>query len=154
MMSSKIEQLTTLLQPVVNGQGCQLWGIQLFCHDARNILRVYIDKATGICLEDCEKVSRQISAVLDVEDPVSGQYLLEVSSPGLDRPLFTLAHYTENIGEQINVHLHTAFEGQKKFCGTLSRVDNAKQEICVVCDEHEFLFPFEMVRKANIAYRF
>ncbi len=149
-MSSKTDQLEILIEPTVNAFGCQLWGIQLLTHDGHNVLRIYIDKTSGVCLEDCEKVSRQVSAVLDVEDPVSGQYSLEVSSPGLDRPLFTFQHYAKNIGEKINIQLHIAFEGQKKFCGVISRADSEKQEIGVVCDEHEFLFPFETIKKANI----
>lgn len=153
-MSSKLNKLEALIQPVTDALECELWGVQLLSQGAHSTLRVYIEKADGVSLTDCETVSREVSAVLDVEDPISGKYALEISSPGLDRPLFTLRQYTQNIGQQVSLRLRTPFEGQRKFQGVLSGTETDAQEICIICNEHEFLFPLEMVEKANIVPRF
>ena len=153
-MSSKLDKLEALIQPVTDMLECELWGIQLVSQGAHSILRVYIEKTNGVGLTDCEAVSREISAILDVEDPIAGKYSLEVSSPGLDRPLFTLKHYAQNIGHQVALRLRTPFEGQRKFQGILSGANPETQEIGIICDEHELLFPLEMIEKANIVPRF
>src|SRR3546814_20478459 len=102
-MSSKLEQLQALLAPVVEALGYQCWGIEFISQGRHSLLRVYIDHADGILIDDCEKVSRQLSGVLDVEDPISVDYTLEVSSPGMDRPLFTIDQYTAHIGVRVKI---------------------------------------------------
>ena len=114
-MSSKLEQLHALLAPVVEALGYQCWGVEFLSQGRHSLLRVYIDHSNGILVDDCEKVSRQLSGVLDVEDPISSDYTLEVSSPGLDRPLFTLEQYAANVGEQIKIKLRSPFEGRRNF---------------------------------------
>ena len=89
-MAAADSTLKALLQPVVEALGCELWGIELQSGGKRKLLRLYIDREEGIGVEDCERVSRQSSSVLDVEDAISGEYVLEVSSPGMDRPLYEL----------------------------------------------------------------
>ena len=112
------------------------------------MLRLYIDKESGVGLEDCEKVSRQVSSVLDVEDPVSGNYTLEVSSPGMDRPLFELAHYKKCLGEKVAIKLSREFDGMKKIRGVIAAVEN--DEIVVQVDDEQYVLPIECVDKANI----
>ncbi len=90
---TRTEDLESLLAPVVREQGCDLWGLEFSIQGRRSVLRMFIDTAEGTTLEDCERVSRQVSAVLDVEDPITSAYTLEVSSPGMDSPLFRLEQY-------------------------------------------------------------
>lgn len=151
-MSSKLEQLQALLAPVVEALGYQCWGVEFISQGRHSVLRVYIDHANGILIDDCEKVSRQISGVLDVEDPVSGEYTLEVSSPGMDRPLFTLEQFAAHVGEQVKIRLRSPYEGRRNFQGLLRGVE--EQDVVVQVDEHEYLLPVESIDKANIIPRF
>jgi len=151
-MSSKLEQLHALLAPVVEALGYQCWGIEFLSQGRHSLLRVYIDHSDGILVDDCEKVSRQLSGVLDVEDPISSDYTLEVSSPGLDRPLLTLEQYVANVGEQVKIKLRSPFEGRRNFQGLLRGVE--EQDVVVLVDDHEYLLPIDMVDKANIVPRF
>jgi ribosome maturation factor RimP len=116
-------------------------------------LRLYIDRADdSIGIEDCEKVSRQSSAILDVEEAITGDYILEVSSPGMDRPLYELAQYEKYVGEDISLKLRFPYEGRRNFKGRLRAVDG--DEIVLVVADHEFLFPVEGIEKANVVPRF
>lgn len=117
-MTSKTE-LEGLIQPVVDGLGYELVGIEYIPQGRHSILRVFIDKPEGIVVDDCSAVSRQISGVMDVEDPIHGEYSLEVSSPGFDRPLFKVEHYQRFIGEKCAVRLKRLYEGRRKFKGTI-----------------------------------
>lgn len=147
-MASKQTQLEALLEPVVNALGCELWGLDYVAQGKKSVLRLYIEKEGGVLLEDCEKVSRQVSATLDVEDPIRSEYTLEVSSPGLDRPLYTLDHFARCVGEKVVVRLRVAFEGRRKFSGLLKGVED--DEVIVEVDSEEYLLPFELIDKANI----
>jgi len=146
-------KLKQLLQPVVEALGCQLWGLDLQAGGKTKLLRIYIDRAEdGIGIEDCEKVSRQSSAILDVEEAINGEYILEVSSPGMDRPLYELDHYQQFIGEDISLRLRFPYEGRRNFKGRLTAVDG--DEVVVVVADNEFLFPVEGIEKANVVPRF
>ncbi|MDV7210556.1 ribosome maturation factor RimP [Azotobacter beijerinckii] len=151
-MSSKLEQLQALLAPVVEALGYECWGIEFLSQGRHSLLRVYIDHANGVLIDDCEKVSRQISGVLDVEDPISNEYTLEVSSPGMDRPLFTLDQFARNAGEQVKIRLRSPFEGRRNFQGLLRGVED--QDVVVLADDHEYLLPIDLIDKANIIPRF
>lgn len=113
------EELTRLLEPTVEQLGYELADLELKLAGRDSLVRVFIDKPEGVGLEDCETVSRQVSAVLDVEDPVPGHYVLEVSSPGLDRKLTKPAHYRRYVGEEIRIQLRFPIEGRRKFRGRL-----------------------------------
>lgn len=151
-MSSKLEQLQALLAPVVEALGYQCWGIEFLSQGRHSLLRVYIDHANGILIDDCEKVSRQLSGVLDVEDPISVDYTLEVSSPGMDRPLFKLEQYAARVGEQVKIKLRSPFEGRRNFQGLLRGVE--EQDVVILVDDHEYLLPVDLIDKANIVPRF
>ncbi|HEX5844093.1 MAG TPA: ribosome maturation factor RimP [Pseudomonas sp.] len=152
-MSSKLEQLQALVAPVVEALGYQCWGVEFLSQGRHSLLRIYIDKQPdGVLIEDCEIVSRQISGVLDVEDPITSEYTLEVSSPGMDRPLFTLEQFASHAGEQVKIKLRSPFEGRRNFQGLLRGVE--EQDVVVQVDDHEFLLPIDMIDKANIIPRF
>lgn len=151
-MSSKLEQLQALLSPVVEALGYECWGVEFFSQGRHSLLRVYIDHENGILVDDCEKVSRQLSGVLDVEDPISVEYTLEVSSPGMDRPLFTLEQFSRYPGEQVKIKLRSPFEGRRNFQGILRGVED--QDIVLLVDDHEYLLPVDMIDRASIIPRF
>ncbi|MEX5504745.1 ribosome maturation factor RimP [Pseudomonas putida] len=147
-MSSKLEQLQALLAPVVTGLGFECWGIEFVSQGKHSVLRVYINKEGGILVDDCAEVSRQVSSVLDVEDPISSEYTLEVSSPGMERPLFTLEQFASHAGEQVKIKLRSPFEGRRNFQGLLRGVE--EQDVVVQVDDQEFLLPIDSIDKANI----
>jgi ribosome maturation factor RimP len=151
-VSSKLEQLQAMLAPVVEALGYQCWGVEFISQGKHSLLRIYIDSADGILVEDCEKVSRQISGVLDVEDPIASEYTLEVSSPGMDRPLFTLEQFAAHAGEQVKIKLRSPFDGRRNFQGILRGTE--EQDVVVLVDDHEYLLPIDSVDKANIIPRF
>ena len=151
-VSSKLEQLQAMLAPVVESLGYECWGVEFISQGRHSLLRVYIDHANGILVDDCEAVSRQVSAVLDVEDPISSEYTLEVSSPGMDRPLFTLEQFAKHVGEQVKIKLRSPFDGRRNFQGLLRGVED--QDVVVLVDDHEFLLPIDLTDKANIIPRF
>ena len=147
-MSSKLEQLQALLVPVVEGLGYQCWGIEYVSQGRHSLLRIYIDKEDGVLVEDCAIVSRQLSGILDVEDPISAEYTLEVSSPGMDRPLFTIEQFALHAGEQVKIKLRSPFDGRRNFQGLLRGVE--EQDVVVQVDTHEYLLPIDLIDKANI----
>jgi ribosome maturation factor RimP len=145
-------QLETLIQPAVAACECEFWGLEYLSQGRFSTLRVYIDHAQGVDVDMCANVSRQVSAILDVEDPIAGEYNLEVSSPGLDRPLFTLAQYELNIGQTISLRLRLAFEGRRKFTGLLRGVEG--DDVVLLVDDEEFLLPVGSIEKANVVPQF
>ena len=151
-VSSKLEQLQALLAPVVEALGYGCWGLEYMSQGRHSLLRIYIDHANGVLVEDCEKVSRQVSGVLDVEDPISSEYTLEVSSPGMDRPLFTLEQFAKHAGELVKIKLRSPYEGRRNFQGPLRGVE--EQDVVVLVDDHEYLLPIDLIDKANIIPRF
>ncbi|MGH1486019.1 MAG: ribosome maturation factor RimP [Cellvibrionaceae bacterium] len=151
-MSTRQQVLHDLISPVVEALGCELWGLEYLSQGKHTLVRIYIDKESGVGLEDCEKVSRQVSSLMDVEDPITGKYTLEVSSPGMDRPLYTLEHFKRFVGETVAVKLSRAFEQRKKIQGVLTAVEN--DEVIIQLEDEEYVLPIELVEKANIVPRF
>lgn len=145
-------QLNEMIAPVVESMGFVFWGLEFISQGKHSILRVFIDHADGINVDHCAQVSRQISSVLDVEDPISQVYNLEVSSPGMDRPLFTLEQYASLAGNIIDVRLRMAFDGRRKFKGQLIGVE--QEDIVIHVDDNEYLLPIELIEKANVVPQF
>ncbi len=139
---------------MVESLGCELWGLEYIAQGRNHAtLRIYIDRPeVGVVLEDCERVSRQVSAVLDVEDPIQSNYTLEVSSPGMDRPLYTLEQFALFAGEEIAVRLRHPYEGRRKFRGRLQGVEG--QEVILAVEDEEYLFPIESIDRANVIPNF
>lgn len=117
------DKLNALLEPVVDDLGYELIYLELVGDGSDRCLRLFIDHADGIGLEDCEAVSREVSALMDVEDPISGNYRLEVSSPGLDRPLAKAEHFQQFIGQEARVQMQFPIEGRKRFRGRILGVE-------------------------------
>jgi ribosome maturation factor RimP len=154
IVSSGDQVLKQLLQPVVEAMDCELWGLELQMGGKAKLLRIFIDRdeEVGVGVDDCERVSRQASAVLDVEDVIPGEYILEVSSPGMDRPLYELDHYARYLGEEISLRLRFPYEGRRNYKGRLKAIEG--DEIVVVVTDNEFLFPVEGIEKANLVPQF
>lgn len=145
-------RLTEMLQPAVDALGFELLGIEYIPSGNHSKMRVYIDHENGITVDNCADVSHQIGAILDVEDPISNEYTLEVSSPGLDRPLFTLEHFAKVVGETVNVKLNVPQDGRRNFKGDLLRIDD--DMIVVEVDNQEFSLLIDNVAKANLVAKF
>jgi ribosome maturation factor RimP len=133
---------------IVNAMGYEFVGLELQRQGKYSLLRIYIDSENGIKVDDCSKVSYQVSAMLDVEDPISGQYTLEVSSPGLNRPLFTLEQYKKFIGSEVKIKLRAPIKERRNFAGTLLRVEGVN--IHLLSNAEEIVLPFSTIEKANI----
>lgn len=145
------KHLETLLMPVVTALGYELLGIERIAQGRRSLLlRVYIDHENGINIDDCEQVSHQISGVLEVEDPISGQYTLEVSSPGLDRPLFTLAHFAQFCGSRVHIRLNRAIRERRKFTGLIKSVDQVAAQVEIDVDNERYTLSYDAIDRAHL----
>lgn len=129
-------ELAKLIEPTIAQLGYELTDLELKLGGRDGIVRVFIDKPDGVDLSDCEIVSRQLSAILDVEDPLPGHYTLEVSSPGLDRKLTKPEHFQRFAGETIHVTLRFPIAGRRNFRGALRSADNEKIEVEVDGESH------------------
>jgi len=150
-MATKEQELQGLLAPSVEALGYELWGIEYLSQGRHTVLRVYIEREQGISVEDCADVSHHVSAVLDVEEPIAGEYTLEVSSPGVDRLLFRLDQFPPYIGEWIELRLRRPFEGRRKFSGTLKGIEG--EDVVVQVEDDEYLLPHGLIDKARIQPR-
>ena len=130
------EELATLLEPTVERLGYELADLEVRLGGKGGVIRLFIDKPEGIGLEDCEKVSRAVSAILDVEDPVPNNYDLEVSSPGLDRKLTKVEHFQRFMGETVKVQTRFPIAGRRRFRGKLLSMDENTIEVEVDGELH------------------
>lgn len=147
------QRVVRLLEPTVSALGYELLGVEYLAQGKHSRLRVYIDSPAGIGLEDCESVSHQVSGVLDVDDPIRGQYSLEVSSPGLDRPLFQPEHFARFVGQRVKLRLQQPRDGQRNFHGRIAQVENGEIYISVD-DGSKLAFSVEDIDKANLVPEF
>ncbi len=149
-MKNSVAKVRDLIEPTVQALELELWGIEHASQGKFSVLRIFIESEAGITIEDCEKVSRQVSAILDVEDPIAGEYTLEVSSPGLDRPLFTLDQFAQFEGTEVYVRLRSPIEGRRKFKGVIAEVSD--DSVSVQVDNQTVALPFAEIEKANVEY--
>lgn len=145
-------QLESVVEKAVAVTGFDLWGIELVRAGQHSILRVYIEHPDGISVDNCAEVSRQVSAVLDVEDPITNEYTLEVSSPGLDRLLFKLEQYAAYSDHQINLKTKMPIDGRRKFKGLLKGTEN--DSIVIEVDREEYVIPIKNIDKAQVVPQF
>lgn len=147
-MHKEKTELQAILAPTIEAMGYELWGFVYVPQSRNSVLRVYIDSERGITVSDCERVSRQLSAVLDVEDPLPGTYTLEVSSPGLDRPLFTLDQFRRYLGAGVNIRVHTPIERRRHFKGTLQAVQG--DDVIVRVEDVDYVLALDNISKASL----
>ena len=147
-MHRQHNELIELLEPVVSALGYEMLGIEYFKQKDGSMLRLYIDNDAGITIEDCTRVNHQVIGVLDVHDPIKEKYFLEISSPGLDRPLFTLAQFQRFLGEKVKVKLHEKIEERRKIKGVIKEVE----ETAVLINEDgvDYLIPADVIDSAHL----
>ncbi|AWH89243.1 ribosome maturation factor RimP [Limnobaculum parvum] len=145
------QKLTELISAPVEALGFELVGIE-FIRGRQSTLRIYIDSENGINVDDCADVSHQVSAVLDVEDPITTAYNLEVSSPGLERPLFTTAHYERFINEDVSLTLRMGVQNRRRWAGKIKSVEG--EMITLDVEGKDEVFALSNIQKANLVPHF
>lgn len=155
-LNRREDQIESLLTPAVEALGCELWGVEFMSQGRHSRLRIYIERPDGVSVDDCERVSREVSDLLDVEDVMSESYTLEVSSPGMDRILFKADHYLANVGATVDVRLNFPLEGRKHIVGVLAGLEDG--EIVVrpqdAAADEEYVLPLENVHRARLVPQF
>jgi Uncharacterized protein conserved in bacteria len=152
LLATLEQRLTELLDAPVVALGYELWGIEFIRAGKHSTLRVYIDHANGISVDDCAAVSHQVSALLDVEDPITTEYYLEVSSPGMDRPLLKPEHFARYIGQVATVTLRMAVNNRRKYKGTIKQVE--REMITLTIDGKDEILAFANIQQANLIPNF
>lgn len=152
------EALKNLFEPVVTELGFEFVGCELHAYSKNKLFRIYIDNVdpkAGVGVDDCATVSRAVSAMLDVEEPIAGDYRLEVSSPGINRPLFEIVHFERFVGERIKLRLREKLNGQKNFVGIIKSVTGVtiavELEDVTGDNSSEVVFDFDELSRANLA---
>jgi ribosome maturation factor RimP len=146
----KLEDVEKTIAPAIAGLGCELIFSEVARVGGRLVLRLFIDKTGGVTLGDCEKVSREVEPILDAEDFFSGQYLLEVSSPGLDRPLRN-ADFAKYIGQSARVELKLQKENRRKVVGVIEKVEGESVELLLEKGQR-FTIELSEIKKANLIW--
>ncbi|MBU1238828.1 ribosome maturation factor RimP [Myxococcota bacterium] len=147
------DTISQIIKEVVESSGYELWGTEWTSEHGSRILRVYVEGESGVTIDACASVSRLLGPRLDVEDAIVGAYRLEVSSPGLERPLFTMEQFSQFVGSKVKVRLDKPLEkGIKKLTGVLSISETG--ELIITNEVGPVSFPFEYVKKANLVYEF
>jgi ribosome maturation factor RimP len=149
MSATLRERLIALIEPLVGQLGYELVELEHTSGRGNAVVRLFIDRPEGVGLDDCERVSREVSAVLDVEDPIPTAYTLEVSSPGFDRVLRTRAHFERFVGARVHVELSAPREGRRRYTGTLLAVDETG--IALEVDRQRIPVAFAEIGKARLA---
>jgi ribosome maturation factor RimP len=134
------DELVQLLSPTINDMGYELWGCEYLSQGKHSLLRIYIDKEDGIGIEDCQEVSRQVSALLDVDDPIPGNYSLEISSPGIPRPLFSSWQYQRYVGHEVQAKTFKPVNGKRKLLGIIVSVSESSVVLNINNENQELLF--------------
>jgi len=146
------ERAREIILPPVEAAGYELVDVQWKHEQGGWVLRVMVDKPGGVGHADCERVSREVSVVLDVHDVINHAYILEVSSPGLDRPLRTLDHFRRFIGSKARVRLRQGLDGRRNFAGTIVTVDAGANTATLEVEGREYALPLGDLEKANLQF--
>lgn len=150
MSNTRQDKLTHLLKPAVEGLGYELVGIEHLPMGKHTVLRIYIDSPDGITVDDCSQVSHQVSGVLEVEEPIKGQFTLEVSSPGIDRPLFNFEQFEKFVGSKVKIKLYHAIEGRRKITGLIDGIEGDDIIILDADSDTRIQLQIDDIDKANI----
>jgi len=149
------DRLVALLEPAIEAEGMELVQLEIGGAGRRQAVRVFLDKPGGVGLDDCARMSRTLGALIDVEDPISASYVLEVSSPGVNRPLTKPAHFERAVGQRVRVKMKTPLsDGARNLLGVLTRCTDAPPAIVLDIDGREVTVALDAVRKAHIDYPF
>ena len=153
-MAKIADKVLSIITPSIQDLGYELLGIEYVPSGKHSILRLYIDSDDDISVDDCEIVSRQVSAIMDVEDPISGQYNLEVSSPGIERPLFVASHYMRFLGHDVRLRTFRPIEGRRNFTGAIGSVSEKSNSLELVTELGPVTLDLDLIEKANLVAHF
>jgi ribosome maturation factor RimP len=153
-MAKIADKVFSIINPIVIDMGYELLGIEYVGSGKFSVLRLYIDCEEGVGVNDCETVSRQVSAIMDVEDPISGQYNLEVSSPGIERPLFKVAHYQRFLGHDVRLRTYRPLDGRRNFTGAIGSVSETSNTFELVTELGPVTLDIDLIEKANLVAHF
>jgi len=143
------DKIKFIIEPVINAEGMEVYDIEFNRMRGKGLLRVFIEKEGGVTIDDCERISREIEAALDVEDLIPFSYVLEVSSPGLDRPLRKLEDFNKYSGNTVRVVTLEAIDDQTFFIGTIEKVENDEISLLLPKNRH-VIIPFKNISKARL----
>lgn len=144
----KQDKLSELLSPIVEDLGYRFWGLEYQVRKADALLRIYIDHENGISVDDCAKVSHEVAGILDVEEPITMAYILEVSSPGMDRILFSANQFSEFIGEDVKMKLNQMVDKRRKIKGKIDSVEG--EQITIESEQEKITIAFDQIMRARI----
>ncbi len=147
-------KIRVLAEDLLANLGYELVDLEFSQNDEGSLLRLFVDKEGGVTLDDCTHVSRMFGALLDVEDPISGRYNLEISSPGLNRPLRRFRDFSARIGETVKVTLVRPLDGRRRFKGVLKEVTEEPLTVTIEVDGEEYIVPLDESSKCNLVYKF
>ncbi len=147
-----INTVSNFIEPVLNEMGFELMDIEYLSENGRWILRIYADKPGGITLDECATVSREVADLIEIKDLIKQEYVLEVSSPGLNRPLRKEKDFLWAIGKKVKLKMFTQIDGRHRFKGVLKKFKEGN--LYLEIDNHVFSLPFNDVEKANLVYKF
>ena len=153
-MAKIADKVFSIINPIVIDMGYELLGIEYVPSGKNSVLRLYIDCEKGIRVNDCENVSRQVSSIMDVEDPISGQYNLEVSSPGIERPQFVIAHYQRFLGHDVCLRTYRTVDGRRNFTGCIGSVGETSNTVELVTELGPVTLDIGLIEKANLVAHF
>ena len=153
-MAKIADKVFTIISPIVIDMGYELLGIEYVASGKHSVLRLYIDSEEGVGVNDCETVSRQVSAIMDVEEPITGQYNLEVSSPGIERPLFVISHYQRFLGHDVCLRTYRPIDGRRNFTGSIGSVGESSNTIELVTELGSVTLEIDLIEKANLVAHF
>ena len=153
-MAKIAEKVFSIINPIVIDMGYELLGIEYIASGKHTVLRLYIDCEEGIRVDDCEAVSRQVSAIMDVEDPINGQDNLEVSSPGIERPLFVVEHYQRFLGYDVRLRTYRPIDGKRNFTGCIGSVGETTNTIELITNLGPVTLDIGLIEKANLIAHF
>lgn len=149
MVQSLENQIIALIEPIVEEEGCRLITVEITSEMGQRVLRVSIDKENGVTLDDCSRISASIEDIIEVEEIISGRYNLEVSSPGLDRPLRKGDHFQEAIGQTVKITTFEKINGRANYKGILKNIKG--DIVSLLVDNEMFELPLGQIKKANLA---
>jgi len=152
MHTQAVQEVSLLIEPILGEMGIELVDVEYLSEGGRWILRVYVDRPGGIALDDCVRVSREIEDVIEVRDVFHHAYVLEVSSPGLNRPLKKEKDFVRALGKNVRIQMAVPVNGRRNFKGRLESFE--ERVLCVATEAGRFSLPWEGVKKANLVYDF
>lgn len=146
------DSILHLIEPVALQNGVELVDVDITTEHGQRVLRAFIDKEGGVTVDDCATLSGYFEDVLDMSEALTGRYVLEVSSPGLHRPLRTALHFQKAVGQKIQLVTHEKINGRKNYKGLLKSADET--QVTLEIDDSDYVLPLKEIQKANVVYQF